>query len=238
MNDIDLAEQVDHLVRLSSEISDLSRSRREILKGASSALNGTPQRLEGHGDEDVPSKAARPAKRRARSDIQEHSDKYLSREQGTLELNMDDDDVYRSATLLRGIYKSRKEFIVNPCPLYLFNLTLVSRVSFTDSKREKFNNGRVGDGGEAYALLEEEEADPEGKRSLTYQMQKNKGLTPHRNKLQRNPRKKHRVRYSKAVVKAKSRMGGRSRTIKATGSGGYLGEDTGIRTKVTRSRRF
>lgn len=41
------------------------------------------------------------------------------------------------------------------------------------------------------------------KRAITYEMAKNKGLTPHRKKEQRNPRVKHRMKYRKAVIRRK-----------------------------------
>lgn len=43
----------------------------------------------------------------------------------------------------------------------------------------------------------------EGRRMITYQISKNKGLTPHRNKEQRNPRVKHRNKYRKAKIRRK-----------------------------------
>lgn len=46
-------------------------------------------------------------------------------------------------------------------------------------------------------------AESEGKRAITYAMAKNKGLTPHRKKEQRNPRVKHRNKYRKAKVRRK-----------------------------------
>lgn len=42
-----------------------------------------------------------------------------------------------------------------------------------------------------------------GKRAITYQIAKNKGLTPHRKKEQRNPRVKHRNKYRKAKIRRK-----------------------------------
>jgi U3 small nucleolar RNA-associated protein 3 len=42
-----------------------------------------------------------------------------------------------------------------------------------------------------------------GKRAITYKMAKNKGLTPHRKKEQRNPRVKHRNKFRKAKIRRK-----------------------------------
>lgn len=42
-----------------------------------------------------------------------------------------------------------------------------------------------------------------GKRAITYQIAKNKGLTPYRKKEQRNPRVKHRNKYRKAKIRRK-----------------------------------
>lgn len=41
------------------------------------------------------------------------------------------------------------------------------------------------------------------KRAITYQMAKNKGLTPYRKKEQRNPRVKHRNKFRKAKISRK-----------------------------------
>lgn len=51
--------------------------------------------------------------------------------------------------------------------------------------------------------ISEQREDMEGKRAITYQIAKNKGLTPHRKKEQRNPRVKHRNKYRKAKIRRK-----------------------------------
>jgi hypothetical protein len=45
-----------------------------------------------------------------------------------------------------------------------------------------------------------------GKRAIGYQIQKNKGLTPHRKKELRNPRVKHRMKYRKAKIRRRGQV--------------------------------
>ncbi|KAG0609316.1 hypothetical protein M758_8G175500 [Ceratodon purpureus] len=78
-----------------------------------------------------------------------------------------------------------------------------------------------------------EEVDAEGKRSITWQMEKNRGLTPHRKKLNKNPRKKYKLKHEKAVIRRK----GQVREIRQA-STNYGGEASGIRTNISRSVRF
>lgn len=47
---------------------------------------------------------------------------------------------------------------------------------------------------------------PDEKRAITYQISRNKGLTPKRKKEQRNPRVKHRKKFRKAVIRRKSQV--------------------------------
>ncbi|CAB3997537.1 Hypothetical predicted protein [Paramuricea clavata] len=76
----------------------------------------------------------------------------------------------------------------------------------------------------------EEEEDADGKRGITYQISKNKGLTPKRKKEVRNPRLKHRKKFVKAKIKRKSQV---NPVVKELSR--YGGESTGIKTHLTRS---
>ncbi|XP_075222727.1 UTP3 small subunit processome component Sas10 isoform X2 [Lycorma delicatula] len=73
----------------------------------------------------------------------------------------------------------------------------------------------------------------DSKRAITYEMAKNKGLTPYRKKEQRNPRVKHRNKYRKALIRRK----GQVREVQKEVSK-YGGEIFGIKASVIKSRKF
>ncbi|ALC48360.1 Sas10 [Drosophila busckii] len=83
--------------------------------------------------------------------------------------------------------------------------------------------------------LDEEDEDEEenSRRGITYQIAKNKGLTPHRKKELRNPRVKHRGKYRKALIRRK----GAVRNVRTEGKR-YGGEVSGIKSTVTKSVKF
>ncbi|KAF9090597.1 hypothetical protein BGX23_005858 [Mortierella sp. AD031] len=81
--------------------------------------------------------------------------------------------------------------------------------------------------------FEDTSMDPNDKRSISWQILKNKGLTPHRKKEQRNPRVKHRNKYEQAKKKIKS-----VKRVFTRLEGAYGGEKTGIKTGLARSVKF
>lgn len=77
-----------------------------------------------------------------------------------------------------------------------------------------------------------EEAGGDGKRAITYAIEKNKGLTPRRKKDVRNPRVKKRKKFEEK----KKKLGSIRAVYKGgEGKGGYGGELTGIKTGLIKS---
>ncbi|KAI9924801.1 hypothetical protein MW887_006657 [Aspergillus wentii] len=78
----------------------------------------------------------------------------------------------------------------------------------------------------------QEEVGPDGKRAITYQIEKNKGLAPKRSKDSRNPRVKKRKRFEEK----KKKLGSVRQLYKGgEGKGGYGGELTGIKKNLVKS---
>ncbi len=77
--------------------------------------------------------------------------------------------------------------------------------------------------------LEEGENRPASNKIL-----KNRGLVPHRAKINRNPRLKKRVKYAKAVKNRKGAVA----PLRVGEAASYGGEATGIRKNLAKSRKL
>lgn len=86
----------------------------------------------------------------------------------------------------------------------------------------------------AFAPVRAADVSDDSKRKVNSAIAKNRGLTPHRKKLSKNPRKKHRMAYEKAVVRRK----GQVQSVREGEAGGYAGEKSGVRTGITKSRKL
>lgn len=78
-----------------------------------------------------------------------------------------------------------------------------------------------------------EDSTSQSKRAITYEMAKNKGLTPKRKKEQRNPRVKHRNKFKKALVRRRGQVRTARKEIPV-----YAGEPSGIKIGLKKGRKF
>ncbi|NWW34561.1 SAS10 protein, partial [Panurus biarmicus] len=92
---------------------------------------------------------------------------------------------------------------------------------------------RTGDKDVLEEAAASEREDPNKKRGVTYQMIKNKGLTPKRRKIDRNPRVKHREKFRRAKIRRKGQVREVRRELHR-----YAGELSGIRAGVKKSRKL
>ncbi|NXD95920.1 SAS10 protein, partial [Chaetorhynchus papuensis] len=92
---------------------------------------------------------------------------------------------------------------------------------------------RAGDEDVLEEAVVSEAEDPSKKRGVTYQMIKNKGLTPKRRKIDRNPRVKHREKFRRAKIRRKGQVREVRRELHR-----YAGELSGIRAGVKKSRKL
>lgn len=81
-------------------------------------------------------------------------------------------------------------------------------------------------------MTDEGELDESGKRLITRQIEKNKGLTPKRSKDVRNPRVKKRKKYEKKKIALKGRQ--QVYQVNDRRRGNYGGEESGINKNVVR----
>lgn len=86
------------------------------------------------------------------------------------------------------------------------------------------DEGMDKDDEDAQEVNDDEDGDDDERRQITYQIAKNKGLTPHRKKELRNPRVKHRNKFRKALIRRKGAVRTVRKEIKR-----YGGEISGIK---------
>ncbi|KAK2874206.1 hypothetical protein QQF64_003841 [Cirrhinus molitorella] len=101
------------------------------------------------------------------------------------------------------------------------NLRFYNAMAEKQKRKRKIQNEDI--------LSEEENMEGDAKRAITYQMSKNKGLTPKRKKINRNPRVKHREKFRRAQIRRK----GQVREVRREETK-YSGEWSGIRAGVKR----
>jgi len=80
---------------------------------------------------------------------------------------------------------------------------------------------------------EDHDEQEDGKRKVSDQIEKNRGLRKKTKKELKNPRVKHKLKYKKAIVKRKSQV-----QAPLDKSKPYQGEITGIKTRVVKSTKL
>lgn len=101
------------------------------------------------------------------------------------------------------------------------------KVAFAEAQRQAALQGGQ--------VVQEESVGTDGKRKISYVIEKNKGLTPHRKKDVRNPRVKKRKKYDEK----KKKLGSIKPVYKGgEGRGGYGGELTGIKKGLVKSTKL
>lgn len=78
------------------------------------------------------------------------------------------------------------------------------------------------------------DAEVTGERAISKAIMKNRGLVAHKAKINRNPRVKKREQYRKALIRRK----GAVRDIRTDEGHKYGGEETGIKSSISRSRKL
>ncbi|XP_071807811.1 something about silencing protein 10-like [Asterias amurensis] len=99
-----------------------------------------------------------------------------------------------------------------------------------ERKLERRRQQKELDGKVQFDEVQQEEEMEDGKRAITYQISKNKGLTPHRKKEQRNPRVKNKMKFKKAKVRRKGQVREVRKELVR-----YGGEASGVRAGVIKS---
>lgn len=137
-----------------------------------------------------------------------------------LDDNSDDED----ATTAKAVREDEDDY---------YDMVAQKSKQLKDDKAAKYAAYAAASKGER--VVEKQEVGEDGKRKITYAIEKNKGLTPKRGKDVRNPRVKKRKQYEAKQKKLKSMkptwQGGEPK-------GGYQGELAGINTTVIKSTKL
>lgn len=110
--------------------------------------------------------------------------------------------------------------------------SLLSRSKSKKAEKKARANAYAEAARQGAQIVEEESVGPDGKRAITYAIEKNKGLTPKRKKEVRNPRVKKRKKFDEKLKKLSSV---RQVYKGGEGRGGYGGELTGIKSNIIKS---
>lgn len=134
-------------------------------------------------------------------------------------------EVYQAMRKKKTVEESEDEDEVNE--------DIEDRNESEDEEQEELNNAPENTYNNENEDIEEDDIEGDEKRGITYKIAKNKGLTPKRSKLQRNPRVKNRVKYQKAMKRRK----GAVREVRDQNTK-YGGEASGINMRVKKGVKF
>ncbi|KAL5614758.1 hypothetical protein BROUX41_004847 [Berkeleyomyces rouxiae] len=113
-----------------------------------------------------------------------------------------------------------------------YDMVAASSKKKRDDKADRF--AAYAAAGKADRVVEVQDVGEDGKRKITYTIEKNKGLAPKRKKENRNPRVKKRLKYAEKMKKLKSMKP----TYAGPGESGYQGIKTGIKAGLIKSTKF
>ncbi|EEB11683.1 Something about silencing protein, putative [Pediculus humanus corporis] len=132
-----------------------------------------------------------------------------------------DEEIISHKPILKLLTKKQKQQQLDKS-----NMELTDEEDFDENDRESIDEEESEERDDNQENLNE-------KRAITYEMAKNKGLTPKRKKELRNPRVKNRRKYEKAKIRRKGQVRLARKEIPS-----YGGELSGIKTFVTKSIKF
>ncbi|KAM8800961.1 something about silencing protein 10 [Rhynchonycteris naso] len=127
--------------------------------------------------------------------------------------------------------KAKPKFVSEPAASAVTDLSDDSNsdkavLKYYKEKEDRQNLKRKKENSTEEQALEDKNA----KRAITYQIAKNRGLTPRRKKIDRNPRVKHREKFRRAKIRRRGQVREVRREIQR-----YSGELSGIRAGVKKS---
>ncbi|KAK9817376.1 hypothetical protein WJX74_000184 [Apatococcus lobatus] len=208
----DFADDVDAIVQAANEAGPRSAQRfgAELYQQQEAEANRGFSRLNQSGDAEVPARQLLHERRAKFDDARARQ----AAKSGALE--SDEEEVEGGGRKRRRLDGEEDDFYQQAKKL---------------GKRKKEGRAAARAGPTIHAPLPDATAD--GARKVSSEIEKNRGLTAHRRKDIKNPRKKHRMAFDKAQKRRKGQVQGVRQ-----GGPAYGGEATGIKSKVSKSRRF
>ncbi|BGO95981.1 hypothetical protein NBRC10512_005434 [Rhodotorula toruloides] len=209
-------------------------SKRHTLRFHASQVEQKAQRREARrrgleGDDDVPRRSKEQARREVLKKQQHGAAKDAEKGVGLDEGDFDEDD-RRAAKAVREERDDNGGEDGGDDDYY--DLVAAEKAEGRKAKKARYDDARAAEKEELQALAD---ASVDGPRAASRKILSNRGLTPKRNKLNRNARVKKRHQYDQKQKKLRSMQatykGGEART-------GYEGERTGISRTNVRSRKL